>query len=75
MQLGTRWPAGGTPPARLSEAWIIAIREAESSGCDQGSWTLTWLEGYPRVIHDSGREIGIGGSPLVEVDSTDEDDW
>ena len=75
MQLGTRWRAGETPPASLSETWVEAIRSAEANGCDHGSWTLTWLEGYPRVIHDNGREIGIGGSPLAEIDSSDEDDW
>lgn len=75
MQLGTRWPAGCTPPARLSDVWVLAIRAAEADGCAQGNWTLTWLEGYPRIVHDNGREVGIGGSPLGEVDSNDEDDW
>ncbi|MFM6973838.1 MAG: hypothetical protein ACKOXM_01630 [Agromyces sp.] len=79
MQLGTRWPAGGQPPARLSDDWVAAIRTAEANGCDLGSWTLTWLEGYPRIVHDSGIEIGIGGTPLPEggksAGNDDGDDW
>ncbi|MFM6974921.1 MAG: hypothetical protein ACKOXM_07340 [Agromyces sp.] len=69
MQLGTRWAAGSTPPARLCPEWIAAIRDAEANGCSTGAWTLTWLEGYPRIVHDSGREIGVGGTPL------DTDEW
>lgn len=73
MQLGTRWPAGGQPPARLTEPWLAAIRAAEAEDCGSGSWTLTWLEGYPRVVHDSGREIGIGGTQFPEAPA--DDDW
>lgn len=69
MQLGTRWAAGSTPPARLGSEWLAAIAAAEAEDCGTGSWTLTWLEGYPRIVHDSGRELGLGGTPL------DNDDW
>lgn len=69
MQLGTRWRAGDEPPARLTGEWVAAIRAAEADGCTTGSWTLTWLEGYPRIVHDSGREIGIGGTAFSD------DEW
>lgn len=71
MQLGTRWQAGSTPPSKLSPEWVKAIRQAETEDCQTGSWTLTWLEGYPRVVHDNGREVGVGGTPLAD----DSNDW
>lgn len=63
MQLGTRWTLGDEPPARLPEAVIAAIREVESAtplGVTRAieaagyprRWTLTWLEGRPRVELD-----------------------
>lgn len=73
MQLGTRWPAGSTPPARLGPEWVEAIQMAESEDCGSGSWTLTWLESYPRIVHDNGREIGVGGTPLTV--SSEDNDW
>jgi hypothetical protein len=61
MQLGTRWPVGAEPPARLAEAVIEAIRSVESelTGVDttQWRWTLTWLEGNPVVELDDGTVI------------------
>lgn len=72
MQLGSRWVAGTTPPPSLGPEWVTAIRQAESEDCAVGSWTLTWLEGYPRVVHDNGREVGVGGTP-IDVDAGD--DW
>lgn len=56
MQLGTRWNVGDTPPARLSDAVVEAIRTAESGfgATDTAGWrwTLTWLEGRPVVELD-----------------------
>ena len=76
MRLGTRWPVGQTPPSALDEAWCAAIARAEAGGITTGSWTLTWLEGYPRVTHDSGLEIGIGGTPHAagEVRTAEQED-
>lgn len=50
MQLGTRWPLGAEPPARLPDDVIAAVREVENASeasSVQRRWTLTWLEGKP----------------------------
>lgn len=60
---------GENPPSSLNLAWVEAIKACERDGLTDGSWTLTWLEGYPRVVHDSGREAGIGGTP------SDDEEW
>ena len=63
MQLGSRWQAGHAPhpgvPASLHEAIAAAeLGLGRGSGPESGSapgaaagasWTLTWLEGRPRV--------------------------
>lgn len=62
MQLGSRWQAGHAPhpgvPATLHEAIATAeLGLGRGSGPESGSapaaagasWTLTWLEGLPRV--------------------------
>lgn len=53
MQLGSRWPAGQPPHHGVPELLHAAISAAESrvfGGHEPaGSWTLTWLEGRPRV--------------------------
>ena len=61
MQLGTRWPLGDEPPARLPAAVVAAIRSIEAELVDrdtgQWRWTLTWLEGKPVVELDDGTTI------------------
>lgn len=59
MQLGTRWNLGETPPARLPEAVVEAIRgvEAEVGPRDGWRWTLTWLEGRPVAELDDGTVV------------------
>ena len=53
MQLGTRWTAGGEPPASLPEALrrqiaaVEAVMPADQLGQPAPRWTLTWLEGRP----------------------------
>ena len=66
MQLGTRWSVGATPPERLSEDVVSAIREVESRvpATEAGAlrWTLTWLEGHPIAELDripSTREVFV----------------
>lgn len=49
MQLGARWRAGEAPHSGVPELLYAAISEAESQHPDGDSWTLTWLEGRPRV--------------------------
>ncbi|GAA4669918.1 hypothetical protein [Frondihabitans cladoniiphilus] len=63
MQLGTRWPVGGTAPDRLPEAVLAAVERVEGELIDQSvdastwRWTLTWLEGKPVVELDDGTVI------------------
>jgi hypothetical protein len=61
MQLGTRWPIGAEPPARLPDSVVAAIAtvEIELAGVDTTGWrwTLTWLEGRPVVELDDGTTL------------------
>jgi hypothetical protein len=64
MQLGTRWPFGGTDrPANLPEVVLLALDTAETDdtiaqGADENwRWTLTWLEGKPVIELDDGTVI------------------
>jgi hypothetical protein len=63
VQLGTRWPVGGTAPDRLPSVVVSAVRavedELEALDVDASTWrwTLTWLEGKPVVELDDGTVI------------------
>lgn len=61
MQLGTRWPIGAEPPARLPDSVVAAIAtvEIDLAGIDTTGWrwTLTWLEGRPVVELDDGTAV------------------
>jgi hypothetical protein len=61
MQLGTRWPVGGSAPGRLPRALAEAVAEveAELAGVDTAGWhwTLTWLEGRPIAELDDGTTL------------------
>lgn len=71
MQLGTRWAVGDDPPPRLPGPVADAVRrvEAELAGIDTAAWrwTLTWLEGRPRVELDDGTliELGADGRAVI----------
>lgn len=83
IQLGTRWPFGAEPPARLAADVISTIREVEAGLADastSGMWTLTWLEGRPVATLE---QDGPGDQLVVTVDAhgapavrqpTDDDD-
>ena len=82
MQLGTRWHAGGEPPARLPEAMVVAVREVEdelsqeSVDTTEWRWTLTYLEGKPIVELDDGTAIRLddaGHAQVTDPDDPDED--
>lgn len=76
MQLGTRWTAGGEPPARLSAEFVAAIRQVEAPYADMSPaprWTLTFLEGRPIAELDDGVTVTIvttdaAGLPVVTVE-------
>jgi hypothetical protein len=63
MQLGTRWPVGGTAPAELPEVVLLAVKTVEgdvaalATDTSQWRWTLTWLERKPVVELDDGTVI------------------
>ncbi|RKR74613.1 hypothetical protein [Frondihabitans australicus] len=63
MQLGTRWPVGGSTPDRLPAPVVSAILRVEGELAEQGvdasawRWTLTWLERKPVVELDDGTVI------------------
>ncbi|HVX07876.1 hypothetical protein [Humibacter sp.] len=63
MQLGTRWPVGGTAPEQLPSVVLSAVRavedELEALDVDAATWrwTLTWLEHKPVVTLDDGTVI------------------
>ena len=65
MQLGTRWTAGGEPPASVPRALVPAIREAEAQVDETAHWTLTWLEGRPIAELDAGWEVTLDASGEV----------
>ena len=69
MQLGTRWAVGATPPERLVDAVILAIRDAEAQIAEvdtsQWRWTLTWLEQRPVVQLDDGTTIRVAHDGTV----------
>jgi len=64
MQLGTRWSVGETPPEKLTDAVVLAIRDAEAqlaeADTSQWRWTLTYLESRPVVQLDDGTTIRMG---------------
>jgi hypothetical protein len=76
MQLGTRWTAGGEPPARLSAEVVAAIRGVEAGYADASPaprWTLTFLEGRPIAELDDGVKVTVvttdaAGTPVVTVE-------
>ena len=71
MQLGTRWAVGATPPERLVDAVILAIRDAEAQIAEvdtsQWRWTLTWLEQRPVVQLDDGTTIRVAHDGTVST--------
>lgn len=69
MQLGARWRCGEPPhrsvPSELHP--IIAEHEAANPGAE--AWTLTWLEGRPRLaLDDQPLELN-------DDEEDDNDDW
>ncbi|HWM17895.1 MAG TPA: hypothetical protein VNP97_15065 [Microbacterium sp.] len=80
MQLGTRWTAGGEPPASLPQAFRDQIAAVESAypadqlGQPAPRWTLTWLEGKPVAELDTGVIVSLDedGEAVVRRDTEDD---
>lgn len=80
MQLGTRWTAGGEPPASVPPVLRAAIAEVERdqpAGGPGARWTLTFLEGRPIADLDTGVTLSLRADGTVAVrrddDPEDED--
>ncbi|HLS93187.1 MAG TPA: hypothetical protein VK015_06695 [Microbacterium sp.] len=74
MQLGTRWPAGGDPPASVPDALRGEIAKVENSLPQVGPapmWTLTWLEARPIAELDSGIEVSLDAAGHATVSTFD----
>ena len=70
MRIGTRWRCGDDVPPAVPEALRarIAAEEAASAGAPHAVWTLTWLEGRPRVTRDGTTVLTLApdGTALTE---------
>lgn len=87
MQLGTRWPLGGTLPTGLPHVVEIAVQAVEEDltalAVDTSTWrwTLTWLEAKPVIELDDGTVIRFNPvddsatitQPSTAVDDDDEE--
>ena len=77
MQLGTRWTAGGEPPASVPEvmraqiAAVEAVIPSDQLGQPAPRWTLTWLEGKPIAELDTGVIVSLteDGDAVVHHDT------
>ena len=74
MQLGTRWQAGGDPPASVPDVLREEIQTVEQGLPQVGPmpmWTLTWLEGRPIAELDSGIEVSLDADGTAKVSTFD----
>jgi hypothetical protein len=79
MQLGTRWIAGGEPPASLPASMrdqitaVEAVMPTDQLGQPAPRWTLTWLEGRPIAELDTGVIVTLdeSGAAVVHHDRED----
>lgn len=79
MQLGSRWPVGQAPHPGVPGILHDAIAAAEKEFSAAHSWTLTWLEGRPRVeLFDASaallQDIGVDPQGRVVVASSRDTD-
>jgi hypothetical protein len=76
MQLGTRWPFGARPPASVPAELGARLAEVEADRPgDEGTWTLTWLEGRPIAELDDGTRVTLDGVASPSGDEDHDDDW
>ncbi len=75
MQLGTRWAVGATPPERLTDDVVAAVKKVEAELVDIDTaawrWTLTWLENRPVVELDDGTTIRVDHTGAVTISAAD----
>lgn len=71
MRLGARWKVGDPPHRSLPVELRVFVAETEARNPGSESWTLTWLEGRPRLALD---DVELDDAvPGTEEDS--DDDW
>ena len=67
MQLGARWRAGDPPHRSVPEALVSAIAACERKHPEGDSWTITWLEGRPRLQFDDLIEVRMTAQGSIET--------
>lgn len=74
MQMGARWVVGDAPHRSVPPVLLpaIALCEQETPGAE--SWTLTWLEGRPRLALDGQPRLTLDavGAPALIASQPDE---
>lgn len=80
MRLGARWRVGDPPHSSVPVSLHDAIAAQEAAHPGASAWTLTWLEGRPRLDLDELVTVALAATGEVlleggEGDDTDDDAW
>lgn len=67
MQLGARWQVGNDPHRSVPPALFDTIATCEQAHPSARAWTLTWLEGRPRLALDDLAEISVDQQGAVRA--------
>lgn len=67
MQLGARWQVGNDPHRSVPPTLFDTITACEQAHPSAHAWTLTWLEGRPRLALDDLAEISVDAQGAVRV--------
>ncbi|WP_244301033.1 Fe-S oxidoreductase [Leucobacter insecticola] len=88
--MGARWRVGESPHRAVPASLYETVREQEARFPEAHSWTLTWLEGRPRLALDDLVLVAVDGQGGVTVteetagnrevlnqeeNDEDDDDW
>lgn len=65
MQMGARWAVGNSPHRSVPPVLLPAIASLEQSNAGAGSWTITWLEGLPRLALDGELRLTLDETGAV----------
>ena len=71
MQLGARWRVGDAPHRSVPPSLFPTIAAQELRFPDASAWTLTWLEGRPRLQLDDAVRVSIDAKGAVTVHAVD----
>lgn len=67
MQLGARWQVGQEPHRSVPPTLFATVAECEGVYPNALSWTLTWLEGRPRLALDDVAEVSVDAAGTILV--------